>query len=696
MLAKLAFGNIRRSARDYSIYFVTLVLGVAVFYAFNSIAVQADFLDKSAAEGVRNMEAFITGLTVFIAVIMGFLMVYANNFLMRRRKQELGLYQVLGMKRSQVSFIITFETFIVALISSVVGILVGMLLSQLLLFVTAALFRTKVTHFHFFFSTSALLITLVSFALIFVMMALLNLYSLRKLKLIELISARHQQEHIVIKSVSLSAAFFVLGCGLVGIAYYRLLTWGFPGFNSGANPLQFVVTTVMVIVGTVLAFFGLATVATSLLRRSKHYWRDLNAFTMRQVDSQINSACMSMAVVSLVLFLAITSVTGGMSICSALNEMARASSPFSASIKVVYGPDTTKALDIQQIVADEGVDLASVGTSSLSTLYRTDKIVSKHTSVHLSDIGDKLGIELPDAFKNASGNILGMFAMSLSDYNSTREILGMPKIQLADDEYAISCTLSGIEQFYKAMLRKGYDLEVGGRKLHASTLGLIDDPSAAIENSLIAMNPGTLILPDDVLEAGTPYETVLNLAYIKPVAQANVSVQKAIDILKQFQADKGETNHVIQVMSLTATEAAQNGNTLSGLISYLAIYIGFVLVVSCATILAIQQLSSSADSAPRYCTLAELGCPDKLLRRSLATQIAVSFILPLIVALAHSLCALVVVIKLIESFGFVNLVSSSTLVLVIFVVVYGGYLLITYACSRGLMLAAITEGRHAL
>lgn len=489
---------------------------------------------------------------------------------------------------------------------------------------------------------------------------------------------------------------FVLGCGLVGVAYYRLLTWGFPGFNSGANPLQFIVTTVMVIVGTVLVFFGLATVVTSLLRRSKRYWRDLNAFTMRQVDSQINSACMSMAVVSLVLFLAITSVTGGMSICSALNEMARISSPFSASIKVIYTPDATKVLDIQQIAAGEGADLASVGATSLSTLYRTDKIVSEHTSVHLSDIGDKLGIELPDAFKYANANTLGMFAMSLSDYNSTREILGMPKIQLADDEYAISCTLSGIEQFYKEMLRKGYDLEVGGRKLHASKLGLISDPSAAIENSPIAINPGTLILPDDVIEAGTPYETVLNLAYTQPTKQANVSVKKAIGTLEQFQADKGKANHVVQVMSLTATEAAQNGNTLSGLISYLAVYIGFVLVVSCATILAIQQLSSSADSAPRYRTLAELGCPDRLLRRSLATQIGVSFILPLLVALAHSLCALKVVLKLIESFGFVNLASSSTLVLVIFVVVYGGYLLVTYACSRGLMLTVIAEGRHAL
>lgn len=737
MLAKIALSNIKRSARDYSIYFVTLVLGVAVFYAFNSIAVQADFLEKSAAQNIRDLAGYISGLTVFIAFVMGFFMVYANNFLLRRRKRELGLYQVLGMRRSQVSFIITLETLLVALISFVVGIFAGMLLSQLLLFVTAALFNARVTHFHFFFSTSASLITLISFALIFVVMALLNLYSLRKRKLIELIGAQHKQR-VLIKNVPLSIALFVLGCALVGTAYYRLLTHGFPVFSINTTIEQFIVTTVMVVVGTVLLFFGLGTVASALLRRSRVYWRGLNAFTLRQIDSQINSACMSMAMVSLVLFLAITSVTSGMSICSALNEMARHASPFSMSMRVRYAVDedtgmalpadtsaptnthVLQPLDILQFASASDIDIASFAHASSITLRLTKGMVSDTTPVTLSAMSDSLGITMPSGFEDADVNELGMLAMSLSDFNATRVMLGMPKIQLADDEYAISSTLYGVDHFYREVLKKGYKITVAGRTLHASNVGLITDASAALANANIATNPGTLILPDDIAEATQPFVTFCNFIYTQPEKVAQPQADKLLDALvaqlgeqkalepshsdaesqssSDAQAPISWTTHprITQVLGFSAVEAERSGNTLSGLISYLAVYIGFVLIVSCATILAIQQLSAATDSASRYRTLAELGTPDYMLRRSLTTQISTSFVLPLIVGLAHSLCALKVTIELIESFGFVNLATSSLMVLGIFVVVYGGYLLVTYVCARSLMFAAITEGRQAL
>ena len=189
MLAKLAFGNMRKLMHDYAVYFLTLVMGVAVFYAFNTISVQADFLSNSLSDVLKQVGEIMHGLTVFLAVIMGFLMVYANNFLMRRRKKELGLYQVLGMRAGQVNAILTLETLMVALISFIVGIALGALISQLLLFVTADMFATKVDNFRFFFSPDALALTFFCFAITFLVMMVMNSITLSRVHLIDLMSA---------------------------------------------------------------------------------------------------------------------------------------------------------------------------------------------------------------------------------------------------------------------------------------------------------------------------------------------------------------------------------------------------------------------------------------------------------------------------------------------------------------------------
>ena len=116
MLCKIAWHNVRRAGRDYLVYLITLTLAVTVFYAFNTISVQVDIAgvsDQNAGMGDL-LGSIISGLTVFLALVMGFLMVYANNFIMKRRKKEFGLYQVLGMGRGQVARIMALETFFVS------------------------------------------------------------------------------------------------------------------------------------------------------------------------------------------------------------------------------------------------------------------------------------------------------------------------------------------------------------------------------------------------------------------------------------------------------------------------------------------------------------------------------------------------------------------------------------------------------
>ena len=121
MLFKLSIQNLKKSIKDYAIYFLTLVLGVAIFYMFNSLDSQQAMLEvsQSTRELIKLMIGMLGIVSVFVSVVLGLLIVYANNFLINRRKKEFGIYMTLGMGKRQISKIILLETIFVGIISLV-------------------------------------------------------------------------------------------------------------------------------------------------------------------------------------------------------------------------------------------------------------------------------------------------------------------------------------------------------------------------------------------------------------------------------------------------------------------------------------------------------------------------------------------------------------------------------------------------
>lgn len=384
MLCKLACGNVRQSVRDYAVYFVTLALSVAVFYAFNTVTMQADFLSSESAQAVlRGLGNIIWLVTLFLAVVLGLLMVYANNFLVRRRKRELGLYQVLGMRPGQVARVLTLETLMASVISFVAGLSAGVLLSQVLVFVTAALFHDSVTYFRFTFSPSAFWLTLGCFACMFAIMLAMNVVTLRRHRLIELMRAERTGE--TVRSVPVTAALFVAGAVLVGVAYVRLLRDGLPVYlNSSDEMSRFGLTTLMVVVGTVLVFYALSGFLLKVAQAARgFYWRDLNMFTMRELAARVNTMSASMAAVAMVLFLAITSVTGGLSICATITNGVRQAAPYDATVSMdYYGEDDVARMQDASgyAVASGPVDMAPRSPPTGSTCRLSRGRSSRQTS----------------------------------------------------------------------------------------------------------------------------------------------------------------------------------------------------------------------------------------------------------------------------------------------------------------------------
>lgn len=685
MLAKLAFGNMRKLLHDYAVYFLTLVLGVAVFYAFNTMSVQGDFLRGDVGETLSQVGQILDGLTVFLAVILGFLMVYANNFLMRRRKKELGLYQVLGMRTGQVNVVLALETLLVAAVSFGVGIALGVLVSQVLLFVTARMFATTVQHFSFFFSTDAFMLTLACFGVIFVVMMLFNWITLRRVRLIDLMSSARQNEKQFVRRLPLSIVLTAAGLVLMGVAYWRLIRDGFPMDNSMQG--GFIITTIMVAVGTFVFFYGLAGTLTALLTHMRgFYWRDLHMFTTRQIASRVNTTALSMGVIALILFLAMTAMTTGMSICNTLNAMVEKGTPYSASISVLPTDPVADPIDLEAEVAKVGIDLSAVGSHATVRIAVIPSELEGATST-FQRISELTGETIPKGFEHAMvGEVV-----SLSDYNAARALLGMEPVSLADGQYLLLCNMDQVEPFVNGGLEKGFSVTVGDVTLTPARATVIDDASAVLQDNGLGANPGTFVVADDLAASLPTYQQVIDVMYAGPTEEGDAALKGLEERLSDSLGERSALTTVDTVTSVLA-----DGTTTTGLISYMAIYIGFVLVIACAAILTIQQLSNASDSAGSYRTLSELGCSERLIFGSLRAQVAIAFALPLAVGLAHSLCAISVLNELVSAFGYSDALDGMTLGLVLFALVYGGYLALTYRMAHGIVRSAVRTTRRAL
>lgn len=734
MLCKLAWGNVRRAGKDYLVYLLTLTLAVTVFYAFNTISVQAGIVLEE--EGLPELlGGIMSGLTMFLAVVMGFLMVYANGFIMKRRKKELGLYQVLGMSRGQVSRIMALETAIVSGAALVLGIALGVGFSQLMTFFTASLFKTQIRDFHFFFSMEAFVLTVGCLVAIFMVTLVFNLGVVRRAKVVDLMSASRKNESVKTRNPIVSAALFILGAVMIGVAYYRLLRDGLPvdvapsGYDAAFA--QFAITTGIVVVGTILFFFGLSGFLLKALQAARGiYWRGLNMFTVRQLSAKVNTVSFSMAVISMILFLAITSVTGGMSIASVMNTSVERSviADYSRAV-VYYGPEMVTDPELEAQRAQEGYPVATLATEPIDVLAASSNnlvdpdsgnaapfdlagILDKHVQVDVYDsqpagaefplvslnaLADAVDMPLPKGTTSSNANMMGLILMDESTYNRYLDFRGKDHVDLGSDGYLILSDLGErVNKIYDACLADGVTIELGGRVLHPAS-DHVDAAASSFFNASMGSNSGTVVVPDEVLES---LDLPLYASYLLGNYKPELSYEETEGYVNQERSwgsliNADGTESAIWGMEATRNQSYESTNSMNGLISYLAIYIGFVLVVACAAILTIQQLSGVADSGKSYRILSELGTSRREIMRSVLAQQAVFFVFPLLMGIANSFVALQVVIEIVALFGGLSIGGTVGMTCAIFFLCYGGYFLVTYLMSKSMVDDAIrARGGH--
>ena len=677
MYARIALGNVRRSIRDFGIYFLTLVLGVAVYYAFNSVTQQSAVLRLSGNMRtlVQELGTIIRGVSIFVAVLLAFLVLFGNRFLIRRRKREFAIYLTLGMDRRHVSGIVAMESLAVGAGALVVGLAVGVLLSQALLYATARLFNTHVTGFGLMFSGQACAYTVMSFAIIFLVVGALNVLEVSRFRLIDLMNADRKGEKSLVRNLPLSVALFVVSLALIGVAYHELRVNGMYAIDWRFN-----LATALVSVGTFLLFFS---VSGFLLRLGQSvrgfYLRGLNMFALRQLSSRVNSAWVSISIVCAALFLAITSTCGGFAIVSSINQSVSAITHYDVSVAMYSTAQTSHASNAGDVSGSgkEALLKASVPDwdSLVADSARIDLYQDPSMRLNLKMLRGDTGVELPDSFAKYTNGLdkVPIYVVSLSQYNATLALRGDKPATLKANEALVTTDMNNMVSFWQrvALKREGFDFLGTAMRLRARSTTM------EYQNS-VNTSVGTIVVPDTALESKRaqlePLSSLLNVKTADSRAEARLykEVVKAHQPGLLFAAGSKSTAKE-EVVGLTA------------IVGYLALYIGFVLFVSCAAILAIQQLSDVAESAPRYRVLFDLGAERSMVNHAILAQIATYFLFPLVVALAHSYAALGVLGGVIKSLGVLDFLRPLGVTMAIVLVLYGGYFLLTYGMARGVI-----------
>lgn len=672
MLLKLATRNIQRSMRDYAIYFVTLLMAVAIFYAFNSVSDQRVVQDI-VASGKTNI-VDITGylismISVVIALVLGFLVVYSNQLLVARRKREFGICLTLGMKPGQVSRILLYETVLVGLLSLVGGIALGVLASQLLSFATAALLGVAVPDYQFTFSMHAFVATLACFVAIYVVVALFNVISIRRRKLIDLINADKKSQKALVRNPWLCLAIFVVAIATLAYAYQQLRV---NGMQLVADD-EFKRATVFMLIGTLLLFFSLSGFVIAIVTHAKGlYYRKLRPFTMRQIASKVNSSFVSIWVVCVLLFFAITTFATGMALVDVFMKDVNEANPYDASV-VLY----QAVADSKQEAGQEAFDVTQGEAYLADHLEGWDEFVRDSgtltvrglPSLTYGDLLDATGTEIPTSSGHISTQSLDV--VGLSELNEALRLQGKQPISLAEGEYVVANNMTVGEGLAAAMVEQGYVLQTPVGALTPAR----DVLSVQLCDYSMLSTGVTVVLPDAAVEAmaSEPHDV---LSYV------NVSFVPGSDAVKLF----GDAVYDSKIPGVTTVlvreEMIAQSLGLKMLITYLALYIGLVLLVAVAAVLAIQLLSLTIDSLGRYRTLSRLGCDMCALGRSLFAQVLLYFLLPLAVASCHAAWAISILTKtLFDAFG-LDLLPTILMTSVLVLAIYGGYMLLTFFASK--------------
>lgn len=685
MLFKLSIKNMRKTIKDFAIYVLTLVLGVAIFYMFNSLDSQEAMMQVSSStrELIKLMITMLGFVSVFVAVILGLLIVYANNFLINRRKKEFGTYMMLGMSKGQISRILLIETIFVGIISLIVGLVIGAFASQFMSVLVGKLFAADMSKFEFVFSKDACIKTCIYFAVMYIAVMIFNTFTISRYKLINLLNASKKNEQIKIKNLWVCILVFVIGVVILGYAYYKV-TGGVNELSTADTILPIIL---MGIVGTILVFWSVSGFILKLVQLRKNiYLKDVNMFVLRQLHNKINTTVVSMSIICLMLFMTITILSSALSLNNTMRKDLEDTTPVDLNLyKTANLPENEKMSKAQiedsrktmiQTLEDNGFDMTKLKDVVEIPIYATNELTWRDT---LSPVYDEVKQQFPNLLYETAEEIV-----KVSDYNKIARLYGNIEYQLKDDEYIILCDFDNMKNLRNKALKADSTITIAGKeyksKYDECQNGYIYMAGSHINNGIVLV-PDSCNLTEDMKE-----ETFLAANYNATTEEEKEEIEKICTGETETEFSKNLNEKDITIDGMTKIAIIESSLGVSTIVLFIAIYLGIIFLIASSAILALKQLTESSDNKQRYAILRKIGADEKMIKGALFKQIGIFFLMPLILAIIHSIFGIQFVMTMMSVLADAKeLLPSAIATAVIIGVIYGAYFMATYLGSKNII-----------
>lgn len=660
MLYKLSVSNIKKSFKDYAIYFITLIMGVCIFYIFNSMDSQTVMLELSSSqeEMIELLASLLSYVSVFVSVILGFLIIYASRFLIKKRNKEFGIYMTLGMSKRKISLLLLLETFLIGLISLGIGLLLGIALSQITSIFVANMFEVNMTKFSFNFSKSAMIKTIIYYGIIYLVVMIFNTIIINKNKLINLLQVSKKQEKIKLKNPYVCIVLFILSIGMLGSAYYMVTDGLFKLLDYGMNILLLPIS--LGVVGTILFFYSISGMLLKILSKWHNiYYKKLNTFVFKQISSKINSMVISISVICIMLFITLCLLSSAFTIKNYFNNSINKYAPVDFQGVISTNADKKEvinSINSEKLIKDNVKDMVII-----NEYYDNNLLYKESLGNYYPIIKDKYPYLRYDFLVEIVGE---------SDYNKLSKLYNLDKVSLKDDEYIIVSNYD--KELYDEVLDRdsiinifGYDLKPASKRCIEGFVRIGGNPS----------NLGFFVVPDKVINKEDASITMLVGNY----------KTKDEDIVKLIEDKFSEYNRSNTITIDTKNDIKESSTGLSAIVTFIGLYLGIIFLISSSAILALKELSDSLDDKNKYQVLRQIGADEVDINKSLFKQMLIFFVMPLSLAIVHTIFGLRFCTYVLGSLGIDNILKGSVITFIFLIITYSIYFIFTYICSKNII-----------
>lgn len=601
---KIALQNIRKNAKVYVPYILTCLGTVAMYYMIGFLSYH-EGIDQIFGGGyVRSIMLMGVWVTAIFAVLFLF---YTNSFLMKRRKKEFGLYNILGMEKKHLSRVMLYETVVIAAISLVGGVLAGILLSKLMILVLMKIFNLN-QPIGFMVSTRAIGSSLQLFGVIFLLLFLNSLRQIHLAKPIELLRGGEVGE----KEPKTNWITAILGLLCLGSGYYISLTIESPLMTL----MLFFVAVVLVITGTYLVFISGSIAILKLLRRWKRFYYKTSHFIsvsgmiyrMRQNAAGLASICILSTMV-------LVMISSTFSLYAGIEK----------NVAQRYPADINITLHSWQ--EEDQSALEAHMDAVLSAQQLGEVQMEKYRHVGFSTILDGNTVIMDEETMNSVGTLDDLWTVDMIPLEEHNALNGVQEA-LAENEVLL-CSY-GREYPYDSIVIDGKTYQVQAQ--------LQTTKEASGEATASAWGAIFVIANQEVIDqwiASYPLlasQTDTIFHYNLPDASA-----QQLTALEETMGGDALLNTNLNVSSYVEfQESNRTGlREMYGGLFFLGLFLGLLFIMATILIIYYKQISEGYDDRERFEIMQKVGLSRKDIKHSIHSQVLMVFFLPLLMAGCH-------------------------------------------------------------